>query len=101
MLPDYKHKNNSKNVLSRGTIKVKVIFVFVFLLSSLVFTQLVFANNLATGGQKLSSVQKQIRLLEDQNTTLKTEIAKASSLTNLYTKANALGFKKPSKLTIL
>lgn len=101
MLPVSDYKTKKRHLFSKGAIKVKVIFVFVFLLASLVFTQLVFANNLATGGQKLSKVQEQIRLLEDQNTTIKAEIAKASSLTNLYTKADQLGFKKPSKLTIL
>lgn len=103
MLPisDFKLKNKKKNRLLAGSAKVKVIFVFVMLLTGLVFTQLVFANNLATDGQKLSHIREKIRNLEDENTTLRAEIAQTSSLTNLSKEAQKLGFKKPSKLTIL
>lgn len=103
MLPAHDFKNKQVRTLAfpSGAIKVKIIFIFVVLLTSLVFTQLVFANNLATDGEKLAQVQSQISLLENENTTLKAEIAKASSLTGLHTKAQDLGFKKPSELTIL
>jgi cell division protein FtsB len=103
MLPahDYKINNEKRHALAKGAIKVKIVFVFGFLLVGLVFTQLVFANNLATDGQKLSNVQQEIRHLESENTTLKAEIAKTSALTNLSAKAQGLGFKKPAKLTIL
>ncbi len=103
MLPisNYIYKKEKNNNLKQGSIKVKIIFIFVFLLTGLVFTQLVFANNLATDGQKLSHYQDEIRQLENENTTLKAEIAQKSSLTNLSKKAEELGFKKPSKLTIL
>ena len=72
-----------------------------FLVASLFVSQLVFANNLATDGQKLSSVDDQIKELEAQNTTLKMQIAQASSFVNLSKKAKDLGFSKPSKLIAL
>ncbi len=72
-----------------------------FLLVGLVFTQLVFANNLATGGEKLSQVQDEISTLERENMSLKTEIAKASALTKLSEKAKQSGFIKPQVVTIV
>ncbi len=103
MLPisNYIYKKENNKNLKQGSIKVKIIFIFVFLLTGLVFTQLVFANNLATDGQKLSQYQDEIRQLENENITLRAEIAQKSSLVNLSKKAVELGFKKPSKLTIL
>lgn len=103
MLPisNYIYKKEKNKNLKQGSVKVKIIFIFVFLLTGLVFTQLVFANNLATDGQKLSKYQDEIRQLENENTTLKAEIAQKSSLASLSKKAEELGFKKPSKLTIL
>lgn len=81
-----------------GTIKIKLLFLAGVLITSLFFTQLVFANNLATDGQKLSEVQQEIRSLERENMTLKADIADESSLNTLSKKADILGFKKPFKI---
>lgn len=104
MLPtqkDFKIKYNRTPLLARGSIKVRIIILFSMITTCMIFTQLVFANNLATDGQKLSDVQIEIKQLESENTTLKAEIAKHSALTELAEKAESLGFKKPEKLTIL
>jgi uncharacterized membrane protein (DUF106 family) len=81
-----------------GTIKIKLLFLVGILIAGLFFAQLVFANNLATDGQKLSEVQQEMRRLERENMTLKADIAGESSLNTLSQKADILGFKKPSKV---
>lgn len=97
---DYKKKKRFKYNIP-GTIKIKLVLLLGIVISSLFFTQLVFANNLATDGEKLSQVQQEIKSLERENMTLKAEIADESSLNTLSKKANTLGFKKPSKVTTL
>lgn len=94
---DYK-KDIKPSFSKLGTIKIKLLFFIGILITGLFFTQLVFANNLATDGQKLSDVQREMRRLERDNMTLKVAIASESSLTNLTKKADFLGFKKPSKV---
>lgn len=84
-----------------GTIKLKVVFIALFTLVGLFATQLVFANNLATDGKKLSQVQLEIKRLESENMSIKAEIAKASSLFNLSKMAQDLGFTKPTRVTIV
>lgn len=100
MLPisDYKHKKTQQEQFNfAGKITVKLLVVVSILVGSLFVSQLVFANNLATDGQKLSSVDEEIQKLEAENTTLKMQIATVSSFNNLSKKAQELGFGKPSK----
>lgn len=97
MLPisDFKHKTESKK-FPVGQIKLRVV-VSLGLLAFLLFaSQLVFANNLAEDGQKLSQLERETQQLEAQNTTLKTDIAKESSFTTLQEKAQKMGFKAAS-----
>ncbi|MEK7581092.1 MAG: hypothetical protein AAB512_02295 [Patescibacteria group bacterium] len=105
MISDYKIKNRQSKqkifALFSGEIKLKIIFLAGLVITSLFFTQLVFANSLATGGQKLSEVQEEIKRLDRENMTLRADIASQSSLTNLVKKSEQLGFKKPLKITIL
>lgn len=100
MLPisDYKHKNIVREQFNfAGKVTVKLLVVISILVGSLFVSQLVFANNLATDGQKLSNVDVEIQKLEAENTTLKVQIASVSSFVNLSKKAQELGFAKPSK----
>ncbi len=97
---DYK-KNGNANYSVPGKVKIKLLFLIGIVISSLFFTQLVFANNLATDGQKLSEVQQEMRRLERENMTLKADIAAESSLNTLSKKAEVMGFKRPSKVTNL
>lgn len=99
MTRDYKieHKD-SFNLI--GRIKVKVLVAFTIFALALIFTQLVFANNLATDGNKLSNINKEIAKLERENTSLKTQIAQESSLTVLFQKAKESGFEKPTKVIV-
>lgn len=100
MTRDFKieHKESSFNLV--GKIKVKVLVFFTIFAIALIFTQLVFANNLATDGNKLSNINEEIAKLERENTTLKTQIAQESSLTVLSQKAKEFGFEKPTKVII-
>lgn len=84
-----------------GSIRLKAVFLSLFLLVGLVFTQLVFANNLATDGEKMAQVQAQIKKLERENMSLQAEIAEISSLTNLAQEAKNHGFVKPTTITIV
>lgn len=92
-----KQKENSFNLV--GKIKVKILLICAFIVASLFFAQLVFANNLAVNGQKLSDILDQIAKLEGENTTFRAEIAKESSLSTLSQKAGEMGFEKPSQST--
>ncbi len=94
---DYKESDKAR-FHTPGTIKIKLLFLIGVLIIGLFFTQLVFANNLATDGQKLSDVQQEIKRLESENMTLKADIATESSLNTLSKKAEVLGFKKPTKV---
>src|SRR3989344_4545435 len=93
---DYKFKNSRDESFNLvGKVKVKLLIVLAFF-----FTQLVFAGNLAIGGQKLSEVENEIKRLEAENTTLKVEIAKEAALSNLAADAQKLGFEKPKQVII-
>ncbi|OGD97175.1 hypothetical protein A3A49_02205 [Candidatus Curtissbacteria bacterium RIFCSPLOWO2_01_FULL_38_11b] len=89
-------KKNSNNLI--GKIRVKLLVVFALVIFTLFTAQIVFASNLAVDGQKKSKVDEQIKVLEAQNTILKIEIAKESSLTSLVKKAKDLGFKNPEDI---
>lgn len=101
MLPisDFKRIEKKKeNYNFIGKVKVKVVVacaIFVFILFG---AQLVFANHLAVGGHRLSQIENEASTLEAENTILRTQIAKVSSLTSLAQKAPSLGFQKPSKI---
>ena len=101
MLPvsDFKVRKKETYNLA-GKIKVKVLVLFVLVVITLFTTQLVFANSLATDGQKLAEIESEIERLEAENTTLKAKIAQESSLVVLSQKAQDLGFNKPSKVII-
>ena len=75
--------------------------VLTVLVCSLFFAQLVFANNLATDGQKLGQIQAQIANLKDQNMTLRVQIAQTSSFQTLAKKAAEMGFVNPKDPIIL
>ena len=98
---DFKVKKERKFSLFGGKIRLRVLVTVFVLVFALVFTQLVFANNLAVDGQKLSEIDHEIKNLEAQNTTLKVEIASTSALTSLNKRAQELGFVKPQKVNIL
>lgn len=104
MLPvaDYKVKNNNNQTFNlKGKVKVRLVVIFTCLITTLFTAQLVFANSLATDGQKLAQIQNQIKTIEAENMNLKVKIASGSSLTNLSKKAEELGFRRPTKETSL
>ncbi len=107
MLPsDFRHTRiNSEKATAKtseffqlGKIQVKILVASCFMFFSLVFAQLVFANNLATDGERLSQIYKEIDSLQAENTQLKTEIAQNSAFSNLEKEAKSQGFQKPSKV---
>ncbi len=89
---DFRVAKKQPNYNLIGKIRVRILVVLATLVFSLFFAQLVFANNLATDGQKLAGIQKQIADLKDQNMTLKVQIAQASSFQTLSQKAADMGF---------
>lgn len=52
------------------------------------------SSQLATAGEKLTAIDKQIKALEEENESLKKEIAISSSLTTIAEKAMETGFSK-------
>ena len=97
MLPvsDFKNRQNQEKKHTGG-VKVKLMVVISAASTLLFFTQLVFANGLATDGQKIAEIEEEIQKLGSENTTLRVEIAKKSSLSSLSKKASEDGFIKPS-----
>lgn len=75
-----------------GKAKLQIMFTIGLLTLALVFGQLVFANNLATDGERLSKIEDEISQLEAENMSIRMEIAKKSSLTNLSQKAEKIGY---------
>ncbi|MBI2594619.1 hypothetical protein HYW39_02925 [Candidatus Curtissbacteria bacterium] len=95
--PDFRAaKKEDYNLI--GRIKVKVLVTVGLVAAALFMGQLIFANKLATDGQKLAEIEAEIRHLEQNNNILKTEIAKESSFVTISRKAYELGFGKPSKI---
>ncbi|MEX2028350.1 MAG: hypothetical protein WD988_02520 [Candidatus Curtissbacteria bacterium] len=68
------------------------------LLGALFVTQLVFAANLSTDGQKLTKIEQLRAQYESENAGLKAQIAQESSLTNLSRKSQELGFTSSPKI---
>ncbi len=98
-VPDFKtKKKESYNLI--GKVKVKLLVGIGFVVLALFFAQMVFANKLATDGQKLSQTEEEIKKLEEINSTLKINIAKESSIVSISKKAESLGFEKPSTVII-
>ena len=97
MLPvsDFKNRQNQdkKHI---GGVKVNLMVVISAAATLSFFTQLVFANGLATDGQRLAEVDEEIQKFESENTILRVEIAKTSSLVTLSEKASDEGYKKPA-----
>jgi len=83
---------------SLGKIKIRLLITFSFLLITLFATQLVFATNLATDGEKLAQMEREIQTKQSENANLKTEIARQSSLTSLQERAKTLGFSSNPKI---
>ena len=87
---------------NKFSVRTRYILSYIICIALVIFTlftaQIVFASNLAVDGQKKSKVDEQIKVLEAQNTILKIEIAKESSLTSLVKKAKDLGFKNPEDI---
>ncbi|MBI3341826.1 hypothetical protein HY024_01760 [Candidatus Curtissbacteria bacterium] len=83
---------------SLGKVKIKLLLTLGAVLFCLFGTQLVFASNLSTGGEKLVSIEKEIQDQETENLKLKTQIAQSSSLSTLFNKAQSWGFEKPQKV---
>ncbi len=96
-LSDFKNKKIKKSRYF-GKVKLQILISVALLTIALIFTQLVFANNLATDGEKLSQIDQEIHQLEAQNTTIRMEIAKESALSQLAEKAKDLGYSKPAKI---
>lgn len=103
MLPvsDFRVAKKEQSYNFIGRIRVRLLVGSTVLVVGLFFTQLVFANSLATDGQKLAQIQNQITSLQAQNMTLKVQIAQASSFQTLSKKASDQGFISPQKLIVL
>lgn len=97
ILVDFKpEKKQTLNLL--GRIKVQVLVMLSVLALALVAAQLIFAAGLATDGAKFAGIEEELARLEAQNSSLRVEIAKASSLSTLSEKAKELGFEKPQQV---
>lgn len=97
---DFKVQKTTNSFNLEGRVRLKVLLTLTFVVFALVFSQLVYANNLATDGEKLGKIQDEIKALEEENTYLKVEIAKESSFQTLSKKAKDLGFDKKANVVL-
>jgi len=96
---DFLPKKENKKLRFFGKAKLQiVIYVGVFTMLALIFGQLVFANNLATDGEKLANIEDEIQKLQYENTSLRMQIAKETSLAYLSQVAQKEGFSRPAKI---
>ncbi len=91
-------QNRSFNFGSIGKIKLRLLVTFGIFLIGLFLTQLVFAANLSTDGQRLAKAQEAIAKYESENAGIRAQIARESSLSNLSQKARVLGFSASPKI---
>lgn len=83
---------------SFGKVKIKILLLITIVVAGLLSAQLVFASNLSTDGQTLSSVENQIQTQETESLNLRAKIAQVSSLQKLSQDAQKLGFETPEKV---
>ena len=96
---DFIPKKENKKLRFFGKARVQILVsVGAITILALIFGQLVFANNLATDGEKLAKIEDQIQKLQDENTGLRMQIARETSLTNLSKVAQEEGFSRPAKI---
>lgn len=82
-----------QGVLS-GRLKLALVILGIVILA-LVLVQLVLSNFLAIQGEKISSIETQIKKIELENNILKSQIAQAGSIYQIMKKAEEQGLKKP------
>lgn len=100
LIADFKPKPKERTFNLIGKVKVHVVIFLSSAAVLLIAIQLVFAASLATDGQKISQIEDEIKRFESENSSLRIQIAKHSSLTNLAQRAQDLGFKSPSRIII-
>lgn len=83
---------------SMGRVKIKMLLCLAVGIAALLSAQLVFASNLSTDGQNLTTIENEISQQETTNLNLRAQIARVSSLKNLSEKAQNLGFQAPDKV---
>ncbi len=80
-------------------LKTSKIWLVVFgLLAAVIGIQLMMSNILAVRGNELSGLEKQAAALSRNNQTIKQEMSRHSSLTNIASMAESLGMVKPESL---
>lgn len=67
----------------------------------LVFIQLALSNFLAIQGEKISSIDAQIKKIQLDNNVLKSQIAQAGSIHKIMKKAEEQGLKKPQNFLFI
>ncbi|MFC1711461.1 hypothetical protein ACFLZ1_02640 [Patescibacteria group bacterium] len=72
----------------------KLFIVLSFLIVFLVFCQIVLSNSLASEGQTLEKIKKEISLFEEENDQLKSKTASMSCLSKLSLIAEEKGYIK-------
>lgn len=82
----------------------KPVRILKVLFSALIFlglVQVMISNQLATAGEKLTQLDREIKALEEENGSLRKEIAVSSSLTTIAEKAEEDGFLKAESFLYL
>ena len=85
----------SKSIKKRKTKVFPLLWIIfgIFLVSSVFFT-----IETATKGAQLAKLEKEEKMLTEENRQLSSQLIQLSSLTNLEAKAKDLGFSKPAKI---
>lgn len=76
----------------------RIASVVVAVTALLFITTLVTANTLATRGGDSSQISSKIQNIQDENSQLAIRVARLTSISRIYSDAQAMGYVAPSKL---
>lgn len=79
----------------------RTIFCLLFAIAFLASFQVMILNRSSTSGEKLATLSHEIETIEQENNQLNQEIASASAIAVLHTKAMSLGLSKSVELLTL
>jgi hypothetical protein len=71
-------------------VKINIFYIIAVIVMAIM--QVVILNGNSTSGEKLTVLSRDIQTIENENTSLSQQIASASALTTLSTKAQAYGY---------
>lgn len=76
-------------------------FTFIIAVSTLEIVNIFFSNKVAVDSVKATNIKNELRILDEKNSALKTQILSLSSYEAISSRASELGFISPKKFITL